>query len=830
MADPASVSRPDPATPAVGPIGAEAVLDALPVAVVLVDEARRVTGWNRAAEVLYGHPRAEVVGRRLTEVLFDGDDRAAAAALFEVATSDRWDGDFRVRRRDGALLVSSFRLARLAGAGWAWVATDGIDQGLAEQERSVLLSAERAARATSEEALGLVEAIVTSAPVGIAVFDLDLRYVRVNDAYASLTGAPAADHPGAALGDIDPLQADVAADLRRVVTTGRTILERHLRVDGPDGDDDRHFTVSYFPVLTTAGVLVGAGLILTEVTESRRAEAERLALLRRAEAARQRISILATASTVLTTTMELEKLLARLTRVLTPVAADWCVIELVGRGGEVENVAVSHRDRDSAERLATALRATPIDLDGAGPVAEVLRTGRPILASPPTLDAMLHRAAVDRAQPELAGEFSLGSAVVVPIEARGVVLGVLILSTEGSRTMHDDDLDLAVEIAHRAALAVQNARAYQQEHQIAESLQRALLPTTVPSVAGLDLAVRYVAATDGASVGGDWYDVLAFADGTTGIVVGDVVGHDIAATTSMGQIRNSLRAYAAEDHLAPAAALARVDRHYDSLGLTYATCLFGLLDPASSTFRWSNAGHPPPLLVSEGRATFLEDGLGLLLGVTGGDGMEEATTAVRDGDVLVLYTDGLVERRGESLAAGLQRLATTTRELVAEGGGADHICDALLEALVPPEATRLDDVALLVARIGPGAVGEEVHRLAFGQDPESAATARGFTAGVLVAAGWRRQVDTAVLLVSELVTNAVRHACGPYVLTVTVGPERVELAVEDGEPTLPEVREAGPLDESGRGFLLVGALAEEWGVRSQPGGKATWFTLRPAEG
>lgn len=788
------------------------LLDALPMAVVLVDRARRVSGWNTAAETLYGYSRAEAAGAAFLELLFDADDRDAAAALVYAAGEGRsWEGDFRVRRRDGALLVSSFRLAPAgAGASLAWLATDGFDQGLAEQERSVLLSAERAARSTAEEALGLVEAILTSAPVGIAVFDLDLRYVRVNDAYAELSGVPAADHIGGQLGDVIPLQADVAADLRRVVTTGRTILGRNVELVTDAGDDQRSFTVSYFPVRTTAGVLVGAGLTLVEVTEARRAEAERAALLRTAEAAHQRLSILATASTVLTTTMELEELLARLTRVLTPMAADWCVIELVGRDGRVEHVAASHRSRDAAHDLATSLRATPVALDGDGPVAQVLRSGQACLAGPEAI-------------PALAARIPLHSSVIVPIESRGRVLGVLVLATEGDRRLDDDDLDLAVEIAHRAALALGNARAFQQEHEIAESLQRALLPTVVPAVPGLELAVRYVAATDGASVGGDWYDVLTFDDGTTGIVVGDVVGHDIAASTSMGQLRSAIRIYAWEEHARPAAALARVDRLFDKLGLAYATCMFGVLDLGTSTFRWSNAGHPPPLLIRDGMATFLTGGSGVLLGVTAGAGMGEATTEVHEGDVLVLYTDGLVERRGEPLQVGLGRLAAAAQNAGAED--AEVLCEALLEALVPASATRDDDLAILVARVSSQAPAAGVHRLAFEPVAASAALTRGFTAGVLEGAGWRDHVDTAVLLVSELVTNAVRHARGPCSLVVRFQGDVVEFCVEDGDPQLPVARVTGPLDETGRGFLLVGALADRWGVRTVPGGKGTWFSL-----
>ncbi|MDQ4088962.1 MAG: PAS domain-containing SpoIIE family protein phosphatase/ATP-binding protein [Actinomycetota bacterium] len=795
-------------------LAASDLLDALPMAVVLVDPTGVISGWNSAAETLYGHLGSDAVGEPFVDVLFDDDDRAAASALVNAAGRGiPWEGDFRVRRSDGALLVSSFRLAPVGAAlGSAWLATDGIDQGLAEQERSVLLSAERAARATAEEALGLLEAILTSAPVGIAVFDLDLRYARVNDAYAALSGVPAEEHIGGQLGDVVPLQAGVAADLRRVVTTGRTILGRNVALVADEAGEPRSFNVSYFPVRSAAGALVGAGLTLVEVTEAKRAEAERAALLRRAEAAHLRLSILATASTVLTTTMELDELLARLTRVLTPMAADWCVIELVGRDGAIEHVAVSHRARDAAQDLAARLGATRIALDDDGPVAAVFRSGQARLAGP-------------EAVPELEGrEPPLHSSVVVPIESRGRMLGVLVLATEGDRQLDDDDLDLAVEIAHRAALAVGNARAFQQEHEIAESLQRALLPTTMPAVPGLELAVRYVAATDGASVGGDWYDVLTFDDGTTGIVVGDVIGHDIAASTSMGQLRSAIRIYAWEEHARPAAALARVDRLFDKLDLAYATCMFGVLDRTTSTFRWSNAGHPPPLLLRHGKATFLVEGNGVLLGVTGGAGMEEATTGLQEGDVLVLYTDGLVERRDEPLQAGLARLAAAAER--SNASDPEVLCEALLEALVPPATTRDDDLAILVARVRADDPSPGVHRLAFELKPESAALTRGFTAGVLDGAGVRDQVDTAVLLVSELVTNAVRHARGPCALVVNVKDDEVELAVEDGDPQVPVTRDGGGLEESGRGLLLVGALADRWGVRAIPGGKAIWFSLR----
>jgi len=800
------------------------VFDALPLAVVVLDGDLRITGWNDAAQVLYGHARDDVLGQPAVEVLFEEEDRSdAARALAHVAAGTPWDGDRRVRRRDGVLLVSSFRAVPIPEGGLAWVATDSIDQGLAEQERNVLLSAEHAARATAEEALGLVEAIVTSAPVGIAVFDMDLRYVRVNDAYAAFSGVAPSEHIGGRVGEIVHLPPDAVADLRRVVTTGRTLLGRHVVLDQEHPARARHLNVNYYPVRTTTGVLVGAGVTVVDVTETKRAEAERAALLERAEAARQRLAILATASTVLSTTMDVDELLGRLARVLTPGAADWCVIQLLTDDGATEHVAVSHRDRDAATELVEFLRTHPISADGDGPVADVLRGGHARLLRRTDAVEGMKAAARDRGDESMAARFDVRSSVVVPIEVRGDRNGVILLSTEGDRVLDDDDLDLAVEIAHRAALALGNARAFQQEHQIAESLQRAMLPSAVPHVAGLDIAVRYASAADGTSVGGDWYDVIAFGDGEVGIVIGDVVGHDIAASTSMGQLRSVLRAYACDERGSPKAALARVDRLFNVLGLTYATCILGEISDGATRFRWSSAGHPPPLLQRDGTVSFLQDGTGVLLGVTDGEGAEEASIDLVPGDVIVLYTDGLIERRGSSLSDGLARLAAAMSSL--GGRTADEICDGLLDAMAPGEEQD-DDVAILVARVAPDVGARTSHRLELDAQPESASLARGFTATVLERAGWGHVVDTATLLVSELVTNAVRHGHPPCALTVTIGTDDVELAVEDGDPTLPVPRDPDPTSEDGRGYLLVDALATRWGIRPLAQGKAAWFTLR----
>jgi serine phosphatase RsbU (regulator of sigma subunit)/anti-sigma regulatory factor (Ser/Thr protein kinase) len=570
--------------------------------------------------------------------------------------------------------------------------------------------------------------------------------------------------------------------------------------------------------------MVGAGATIVEITDVKRAESERARLLAEAEAAQQRLAILATASTVLTTTMELDELLERLARVLTPAVADWCVIQLLSPTGVVEHVAVANHHGDAAGELAAFMRAHPLSMDGRGPIADVLRSGQSRLVHEDAIVDALHGAATDRGAAEYGARFDLRSSVIVPIEVRNQTHGVLVLSTEGDRQLGEDDLDLAVEIAHRAALAVMNARAFQQEHQIAETLQRVMLPSTVPSMPGLDVAVRYLTATDGASVGGDWYDVIAFDDGEVGIVVGDVVGHDINASTTMGQLRSALRAVTCEEHADPARSLERVDRVFDTLGLTYATCVLGIIDPLGRHLRWSSAGHPPPVLLREGKATLLTGGEGVILGVTGGAGAVSTTTELRDDDVLVLYTDGLVERRGEALSDGLDRLLSSVARLATKDP--DALADGLLAALRPASDTRDDDVAILVARVRPG--GHVAHALDLSATPISATTARHFAADVLARAGWGEQADVAVLLVSELVTNALVHGRPPCRLHIHAGTDTVEISVEDGDPTLPKRVEPDGLDEHGRGYLLVDALADEWGVRPSETGKAAWFRLARA--
>lgn len=673
------------------------LLDALPLALVVVDGGE-IVEWNAAAALLYGHDRAAVIGASFEDLLFELSDRPQVAGLLAAAArGEAWDGDFRVSRRDGVLLVSAFRLAPLGGGRAAWLAVDRLDHALAEEERAVLLSAEHAARATAEEALALLEAVLAAAPVGIAVLDSSLRFTRANDALAAMTGLAVEAHRGRTLDEVMALPPEVTADLRRVLTTGRTLAGREVSgapVAGPEMA--RHLVVNCYPVLDGERGVAGVGLTLIDITDRKQADAERIELLQRAEQAQHRLALLATASSVLTSTMNVNAMLERLARVLTPAAGDFCIIELIDPAGALEHLAVAHPDQMLADELRATILKHPFELTRRGPIAEVVASGRARLYQGGQLVDALEATSRHAEQLELNRSLGLTGAILAPIEARGVVLGVLGLSVTGDRSFSDDDVDLAVELAHRAALALGNAKAYEQERQVAETLQRALLPSALPEFAGVDIAVRYLTAADGVDVGGDWYDVIPLTPTCVGLVIGDVVGHDVRAASAMGQVRNALRAFVIDGTLDPMEAMARTDRMMDRLGLSLATGVLMVVDVAARTITWSNAGHPSPLLVRGARVNYLDGGRRLLLGGGWPSEAGAGTCEYVAGDTIVLYTDGLIERRGESITDGLDRLVRATRSGLR--GSVAELGDHLLAEMVPRDDERDDDVALLVAR------------------------------------------------------------------------------------------------------------------------------------
>ena len=486
--------------------------------------------------------------------------------------------------------------------------------------------------------------------------------------------------------------------------------------------------VSISPVTDGTGEVVNFVGVQNDVTERVMVEQERRAALAEAEESRAQLRLLAEATTQMTGALDVVDACARLARIVVPALADLCAVDLVEQPGRSRRVAVAARDA-ADEALLHELGALRGHVPGAdSDIGGVLDGGGPVLvAELPERGAQRHPA--DPAAAELFERLRLRSAMVVPVRARGRVLGALTLLTQHpyGRRYGQRDVHLAADLAGRAGLTVDNARLYEVEHAAAVTLQRTLLPA-VPEVAGLQVAARYLVGVDGNQVGGDWYDVLPLPDGAVGIAVGDVVGHDLRAAAAMGQLRGVVRSYA-WDGGQPGSVLDRCDQLVQGLDMAaMATAVYARLDPPGSdgtrTLHYANAGHPTPLLlVPRGRgrqAKPLDDPqqssgagepggyelqrldahhspmIGVLPAGGGTPGRGAASVRCPPGSVLLLYTDGLTDVAGDDADARTALLERTVAA-VPPGSDAATVVENVLAACLP-EPLR-DDVALLAVRL-----------------------------------------------------------------------------------------------------------------------------------
>ena len=414
-----------------------------------------------------------------------------------------------------------------------------------------------------------------------------------------------------------------------------------------------------------------------------------------------------------------------------------------------------------------------------------------------------------------------GVEVFAPLLARGRVLGVVGLRRgAGSASYSEADVALAEEIAGRAAMALDNVRLYDEARATSVALQRSLLPTAQPRITGVDTAQRYLPGSRDVGVGGDWFDVIPLSCGRVAFVIGDVMGRGLRAAAAMGQLRTAVRTLAVLDHLPE-----DVLRHLDDLAqgtdqVQLATCVYAVFDPVARELSFATAGHPPPVLREpDGTTRLLPQPSGAPLGV-GGVAFESVTLPVRDGSRLLLYTDGLVESREIDLDDGLSKLADTFgRPAIA----LEPLCDELLAA-TGRDSRHDDDVALIVAEIS----GLEAGRVASWQltgGVESVGAARAWAVARFAEWGLESLADLAELLVSEIVTNALRHAAGPIELTILLLDEIITIAVEDAAAPLPRLRRVTDADEGGRGLQLVSTLSARWGARPTAEGKVVWCDL-----
>jgi serine phosphatase RsbU (regulator of sigma subunit)/CheY-like chemotaxis protein/anti-sigma regulatory factor (Ser/Thr protein kinase) len=536
----------------------------------------------------------------------------------------------------------------------------------------------------------------------------------------------------------------------------------------------------------------------------------------KAEAANETIRKLQRLSDAALAHLDLDELLAEvLTRIRELFAADTAGIALTGD----DQTGLSLRATDGLERIGGAE-----EQEGLQPETLVVRAaaaGRPL--------------ALDRREsgPPLHGtlaETGVRSAVAVALRAADELTGVLYLGWRQAAPPGAEDLALLELCAERAAAAIVHARTYEHEHGLVELLQRSLLPQELPSVPRLELAARYLASVEATAVGGDWYDVLRLPDGGVAMVIGDVVGHGVQAATVMGELRHGLRAYILEGH-GPAGALARLDALVEAThgARMIATLLVLVLDPDLQRLRFASAGHLPPLLLGpDGEAAFFRGGLVAPLGMIGQTPIDEAVEQVAPGESVLLFTDGLVERRDESLDDGLARLCAAASAHAGEP--LEAFCDLVLRDAGLDQSDHRDDVALVAMRL----LGSRPEQLRLRLPAEPGALRgmrRELTAWLETVGAGETEIEDLVLAASEAAANAVEHAYGP-------GDHEFELEAEQREGKVQiQVRDFGGWRTTrgqlrGTGMKLIHQLCDTAVVHRSERGTCVEMTrlVRSVEG
>ncbi|WP_371666111.1 SpoIIE family protein phosphatase [Streptomyces sp. NBC_01241] len=419
------------------------------------------------------------------------------------------------------------------------------------------------------------------------------------------------------------------------------------------------------------------------------------------------------------------------------------------------------------------------------------------------------------------------SAAYLPLIAQARPVGAMGLLYSDKAGFTGDERNLLVALGSSIAQSLQRAMLYEQEHDLAEGLQQAMLPRRIPDVPGAQVAVRYRSARLGRDIGGDWYDVIPLPGGRVGAVIGDVQGHDTHAAAVMGQLRIVLRAYAAEGH-SPATVMARASVFLHELDTDrFATCTYAEVDLTTGVVQLVRAGHVDPLLRDvDGNCHRLVAEGGLPLGLSAEFGQLEypvGTVELDPGQTLLLFTDGLVEMPGADLDEGIQLLTSMVRN-----GPQDlqKLADRLCEEV--DERGGEDDVAVLLlgrkVAHAPQPGGRLQQHVAQG-DPEALSSARHMIRAAVRAWGAKTRADGVELAADELITNALMHTDGGAIVTIRVltGTERrLRVDVEDRSSALPRRRDAGETGVSGRGLMLVDRLADLWGVESRGVGKCVW--------
>ncbi|MFS8197980.1 SpoIIE family protein phosphatase [Streptomyces sp. CWNU-52B] len=742
--------------------------------------------WDEAALELYGTGPADFSGRIENWMrVVHPDDLPPTLAAVQRAIHGRtvFEAEYRVRRPDGSYGWTQARgratyddqgeALRMVGVGWE-----------SDESRSARDALSRALRHMSDGFLSVDEEwritfanLEAERTLHFSEEELFGRALWDLPSTRHITGLEERCREAAA--QDKPVGFDV-----RGPNTGRVY---HVRlVPGPDGRT----------------------LYFTDETDSRRqAEAQRAAERATADRA-ARIAELTADLAKATTSQDVVDTVAR--RVLPPFAATGLLMQVV-EGDRLHRVGAVGYSDEFLELLDG--RTRPL-----GDLAwEPIRSGRPLFLSS-VAEFAAH--APDRAGiPALAGKQAWA---FLPLAASGNSFGVCVVSFDRPRLLTDEERTLLATISALVAQALERARLYDAEHARSRELQRSLLPQGLPDLAACTAAARYLPASQGMDVGGDWYDIIPLSGGQVALVVGDVMGHGLPEAATMGRLRTAVHTLA-DLELPPDEIMSHLNDIVGGMAEeSYATCLYALYDSTTRTCSIARAGHPPPALVHpDGSVHFPEPAADPPLGAAKPP-FETVEMAVPEGSLIVLYTDGLVESAKRDIDTGMADLARLLRTTHEDGTSADleHLCDALTAGLLPTEVQAADDAAFLVARLH-ALPQDRMAAWPLPRDPKAAGQARRHVRGQLAVWGLDDLVPSTELLVSELVGNVVRHAKGPVRLRLLYGAELI-CEVFDGSLTMPRIRRASESDEGGRGLQLVTALSERWGVRYTSTGKCIW--------
>ncbi|MFI5554410.1 SpoIIE family protein phosphatase [Streptomyces sp. NPDC051738] len=773
----------------------------------VLDDSGVLVEWNAGAERLLGHPAAEVLGRPARDLLADdGHTRPG------IPDGERWDGILTLRHRDGGAVtvwLLAHRMRPQATGPDHWLVVTPIEGDGPRLPDDPL------------DGVGLLES-----PCAIAIYDERLRLRRINSVMAEVLrlseehvrGLRAPELTGRAQ------SYDIERQLLRVLTTGRgTDVRTYVPVGG---DRTYAWLARMAPITDGKGRVRGVSVAAHDFTDQ--------------YVAQERLQLVNEASVRIGTTLDVTLTAQELADICVPALADFVSVDLLDPPEHGDDLPTgrltapislrraAHRSVNHGTPEAIVKPGSTDVYPAPSPQADALLAGHAIVASTSTGD-LGQWLSWDPARAERIQAYGIHTTMSVPIQARGTTLGVTVLTRfRNPEPFTPDDVLLAEEITARAAVCIDNARRYSRERETALALQRSLLPRSLPRTAALEAASRYLPAAR-SGVGGDWFDVIPLSGLRVAMVVGDVVGHGIQASATMGRLRTAVRTLADID-LAPDELLTHLDDlvvrlseetgNEGSPGEVGATCLYAVYDPVSRRCTLARAGHPSPVMVPPGGAPReIELPAGPPLGL-GGLPFESAEIELREGTVLTFYTDGLIETRERDVDASHMLLCDA---LAGASDSLDETCDRVLNALLPTGGVA-DDVALLVARTQ-GLPASQVATWDIPADPALVAPIRKQAVDQLDTWGLSEASFTVELVVSELVTNAIRYGIHPIRLRLIHDAATLICEVSDTSHTAPHLRRAKTFDEGGRGLLLVAQLTQRWGSRHTTEGKTIWAEI-----